>query len=119
MADDPLSNYVRARAAFAGAEQDLDRTVARVQGITHRFAQNPRRFGFSGLTPALPPEILAAKRAPWGERTDIVPAREWPGAEQIQQAVVRWHAARAAVEAAYDAIPKAQRGAVVPPAGMR
>ena len=115
MADDPLSHYVRARGNFARAEQDLDRYAARVQAIARRFTQDPRRFGFAGFKPSLPGEVVAASRARRAGRSDIVPAHEWPTAEQIQQAVVAWHAAREAVAAAYAAIPRSQRAAVVPP----
>lgn len=115
MVDDPFSKYVQARVAFAMAEQELDRTVTRVRDITRRLTDNPRRFGFAGIKPALPPEVLAARRGQWGERPDIVAAHEWPTAEAIQQAVARWHQSRVALAAAYDAIPKAQRGAVVAP----
>jgi hypothetical protein len=119
MADDPLSNYVRARGAFARAEQELDRYAARVRGIAQRFTDDPRRFGFAGVKPALPDDLVSASRARRGGRSDVVPAHEWPAAAEIQQAVVSWHAARAAVAAAYDAIPRPQRGAVVPPDGVQ
>jgi len=119
MTDDPLSAYVRARAAFARAERELERYAARVRGIARRFTDDPRRFGFAGVKPALPEDLVSASRAPRGGRSDIVPAHEWPAAEQIQQAVVSWHAARAAVAAAYDAIPRDQRNAVVPPDDAR
>jgi len=115
MADDAFSNYVRARAAFARAEQDLDRAAPRVHDIARKFAQDPRRFGFARIAPALPADVLAAVRSPSFDRPDMVPAHDWPSAAEIQQPVVSWHGARAAVEAAYRAIPKAQRDAVAPP----
>jgi hypothetical protein len=116
-ADDAVTTYARARAAFARAEQELDHYAAGVLGIARAFVQDPRHFGFSGIEPKLPPEVLAAKRSLGGP--DIRPAREWPTAQEIQEAVARWHGARAAVEAAYEAIPRALRDAVVPPPGAR
>jgi hypothetical protein len=115
MTDDPVAAYARARAAYALAERDLMRHVYDVQEVSNRLLRNPRYFAFAGIRPPAPAALAARIRSRNFDRPDIMPAAKWPSAETIQQTIVTWHAAREALDAAYAAIPNAQREAVVEP----
>lgn len=105
---DALGTYRAARADFVQRGEILRALGRRIGDVGHALASEPDNFSFGGVEPKLPPVDRS-------HRCLCVDAIEWRTAEEIQTMLAEWHAAKAAMLAAWEAIPPADRSIVQPP----
>jgi hypothetical protein len=84
--------------------------VATAMGsVSAALRSNPGEVMFSNISGGLPPET------PMGGRSKSFDGRQWQSAEQIQQLLIRWHAARNKMMGAWADVPSQARAGLQPP----
>ncbi|HWD26746.1 MAG TPA: hypothetical protein VG387_06255 [Rhizomicrobium sp.] len=106
-----MQEYAQKKAAFERATAERTQLLGRTHEIVTAMMKAPDQFHFSSCQSAyggFPPGVAMG-------RGTSVPASEWPTAQQIQDVLVRWHAAREDAMNAWRALPKDEQSAMQPP----
>ena len=101
--------YLEARAAFARSSAEMDGVANTLQEVGVGLREHRSKFHFSNVPTGLPMEAVMNPRSP------TVDANRWLTADQIQQALARWHAARTEMTNAWSAIPRDIQPGLQPP----
>jgi hypothetical protein len=101
--------YLAARAEFEVLHNQLTDLSTAMASVAAALRSNPGEFMFSNIPGGLPPAT------PMGGRSKSFDGRQWPSAEQIQQLLIRWHAARGKMMGAWADVPVEGRAGLQPP----
>ena len=104
-----VDEYLSDRQEFQRIEDELDRYAEITKAVATALGFSRGRFIFSNTQPGLPAE---AGMAPDSKSVD---GRGWPTAEQIQEALSRWHDAKHKMHNAWNQIPNEHRAALQKP----
>ena len=104
----PIEKYQQAvnelKASIAHAEQ-----LVKVMSTAATILSGWKRAMISDVQGGFPPEIALARDRP------SISGREWPTAQQLADALQRYHKARSELQNAWNAIPESQRDVVQRP----
>jgi len=102
--------YIEALLEFERTGRCFTELVNRAARVVEQCRERPERLMFQGTGIGFAwPQGAAAHAV-------IVQDGEWPEAVKLQQALADWHGARAAAQAAWEALPdRLQRAGLPPP----
>jgi hypothetical protein len=108
MSRDPVGTYKNAMTNLAEATQNAERMAANVDRFAH-LLQNWRTVGLANS-----PGFSAEGAGP--VPTTTINMRDWPSAQQLQNALVAWRSALQVVNSAWMAVPEhLRKGLPAPP----
>jgi hypothetical protein len=105
---DPIRTYLDSVNNLERVAADAKRMISVVVGVASALQQNPLRVMFSNAAIGMPMDVAFGRSA-------TANARDWPTADQIQQALAQWHHARAQVSQAWNTVPPNDRNSLRPP----
>jgi len=100
---DAIRSYLDAQEKYENVSNDLANIVNILESVSKNIKQNPGGFSFSNTKCGLPPSAIFATMG------NSINANDWKSAEEIQQLLSQWHAARDSVRNAWNAVPVQDR----------
>ena len=105
---EPTKDYLDSVAELKRAVKNASDVVGIVVAVGRALQKDPLNFAFTNLNVPLPPGV-------GGKEGASADAAKWPTAEQIQQALAGWHAARELARRAWNDVPDVRRRSLTPP----
>ena len=109
----PVDEYLSVRQEFQKAEDEINRYAEITKTVSSALERSRSRFIFSNTNPGLPSE------AGMSRDSTSVDGKGWPTAEQIQEALSRWHDARGEMQSAWSRVPDEHRSSLQQPPYLR
>ncbi|MCJ2115170.1 hypothetical protein MKK65_00905 [Methylobacterium sp. J-001] len=101
-----IEAYLNARLAFEECRTEIETIADEIVRVGALIKKDPARICFSDTENDLPPGSFSGQK---------YPASDWKSASELQNLLVRFHAARANLRAAWTVVPPALRSGLQPP----